>query len=285
MFSYSWIRIYGSKSEIQLSKMNCLLILVVLTASLIATSEPKKGYCKHPAEFTNVNLTAETYMVQTKVRYRCDHGFNRVLGSSGYYVCTDVSGKIAWKGRPLQCKKSLRDNAQLSTDFQRSWAFGNGSGLTDRCGLLPNISHAFLNISYSIYQEGQEFHYNSNHVQAESHGVIKCMYCNGLITWVNMTEGCIPSRMTVSWITEDVTEYLHTETTRGMMTIIQISVLCTAFGAVITIILCSIFGKKKWRKRFPGKVKAVKQANENKSNLDVHLHLNDSKSVFEEIVN
>ncbi|MEE6481681.1 hypothetical protein FKM82_012931 [Ascaphus truei] len=206
--------------------MELLLPVIGLILSSLEGCASKAGTCKPPSDPTE--FIAEKFLVGSKVQYECEKNYTRIRGTSNIYDCLNFTGGARWENRKNRAEFQCIPISSLSStgrakqpegregDLSRD---GNETSPTDHCShmLIPN---AKVNMSFSIYQQGQELYYRFHHdCHTPPRCGIKCMYCNGETTWINLSGGC-------------TNRLMHLETIRGTLEYLIISM---SFGALFAL--------------------------------------------------
>ncbi|XP_056425324.1 uncharacterized protein LOC130366963 isoform X2 [Hyla sarda] len=140
------------------------------------------------------DFTAEKYLVDTELKYKCDDGLFAGLQDYFSYSCVNVAGVKTWKSDNCYCLKY--DGTPTNEEIRKSVECEVSTNDTipkDGCASPPIVINAKLDLSESEFLVGQELHYSflcEDQGQNRRHGVLKCEDSSAGIRWVKLSAGC-----------------------------------------------------------------------------------------------
>ncbi|XP_062990179.1 uncharacterized protein LOC134403713 [Elgaria multicarinata webbii] len=163
-----------------------------------------KGKCPAPPTIDSAEYFAEWYALGTRVRYKCEEGYDRIPGRTNRLTCGNTSGRAMWiphRNGPPTCivhsTLTHPSSEQLPTE---KWGDDSASPKTtawphpvkkDFCRAPQPIEHAAMEVT--DYYVGQELKYkclDDNGTRPALYGVSTCENDNEKVVWSALTLQC-----------------------------------------------------------------------------------------------
>ncbi|XP_050792950.1 interleukin-2 receptor subunit alpha isoform X3 [Gopherus flavomarginatus] len=130
-------------------------------------------------------------MVGSKVRYKCEAGYRRILGESNFIVCINDTGLIHWTTKASVCERDSRATSQQSERKPENPVTIVPSDTAGYCGIPSPVEHTTPRVTE--YAVGQELHYKCLHgydARPPTSDISTCKEERGKTFWTRLSLLC-----------------------------------------------------------------------------------------------
>ncbi|NXL94711.1 IL2RA protein, partial [Alectura lathami] len=160
------------------------------------------GECPPPPRTEFADIAAETYPLETKLRYVCDDGYRRKSGQNSGIRCRNISGVASWAYQEFECiddnfflspaSKAVSNFTQEPARNTQNPATLKQENLSGFCGTPKTIPHASLKVDKN-YTVGQVLHFKCKtgyDKRPPTSGTRTCKNVSGKIIWTPLDMRC-----------------------------------------------------------------------------------------------
>ncbi|XP_034608315.1 interleukin-2 receptor subunit alpha [Trachemys scripta elegans] len=208
------------------------------------------GKCSAPHYIEFAEITIDRIMVGSKVRYKCEAGYRRILGESNFIVCINDTGLIHWTTKASVCEPDSGATSQQSERKPENPVTIVPSDTAGYCGIPSPMEHATPTVTH--YAVGQELHYkclSGYNARPPTSDISTCKKERGKTFWTRLSLLCTNDSKSGEEMTQpipitDTSELFHVPSV-----MFPVTVAVSAVFPIIFIILGWIIVPKLWRRR------------------------------------
>ncbi|TFK09402.1 putative hydrolase RBBP9 [Platysternon megacephalum] len=149
------------------------------------------GKCPAPHYIEFAEITIERVTVGSKVRYKCEAGYRRIIGESNFIVCINDTGLIHWTTKASVCERDPTATSQQSERKPENPVTIVPSNTAGYCGIPSPVEHATPKVTE--YVVGQELHYkclSGYDARPPTSDISTCKKERGKIFWTRLRLLC-----------------------------------------------------------------------------------------------